>query len=138
MMAHVAARWDVDTGPVANDDGVGLGKDLHALIDRFTISAGERRQAHEGCAQFVGALKACPGSTWQARWDHFEQAIWPRWISDDGRPPLAHWMSGPRAIVLARRVIPTWTWLAGVPFQRWMVHLPTGHEWRQAHDLLRH
>lgn len=80
MTASVPARCDVDAGPVPNDDGVGLGQDLHALIDRLTISAGERRQTHEGCAQFVRALEACPGSTWQARWDHFEQAIWPRWM----------------------------------------------------------
>ena len=138
MTVCVAARSDVAAGPVPTDDGVGLGKDLHALIDRLTLSAGERRQTHEGCAQFVRALEACPGLTWQARWDHFEHAIWPRWIADDGRPPLAHWMAGPRAIVLARRVIPTWTWLAGVPFQRWVVRLPTDHEWRQAHDQLRH
>ena len=46
-------------------------------------------------------------------------------------------MGGPRALVLARRVIPTWTWLGGVPFQRWIARLPTSHEWRQAHDRLR-
>jgi hypothetical protein len=46
-------------------------------------------------------------------------------------------MAGPRAIVLARRVIPTWAWLAGVPFQRWIARLPMNHEWRQAHDRLR-
>jgi hypothetical protein len=84
MTASVAARCDVEAGLGPNNDGVGLGKDLHELIDRFTISAGERRQTHEGCAQFVRALEACPGSTWQARWDHFEHAIWPRWIADDG------------------------------------------------------
>lgn len=45
-------------------------------------------------------------------------------------------MAGPRALVLARHVIPTWTWLAGVPFQRWLARLPASHEWRLAHDRL--
>src|SRR2546427_2301666 len=44
---------------------------------------------------------------------------------------------GPRALVVARRAIPTWTWLGGVPFQRWIARLPANHEWRQAHDRLR-
>src|ERR1700694_223641 len=88
------------------------------------------------CA-FLPALAACPGRTPQARWGHFEQTIWPRWLAGDGRPAVEQWMAGPRALVLARRAIPTWTWLGGVPFQRWVARLPANHEWRQAHDRLR-
>src|SRR5712692_8797562 len=127
----------VAVGAEPDDRGSALGEELHALIDRFTSSKDERRHTHHGCAPFLRALASCPGRTWQARWDHFEQTVWPRWIANDGRPLLAHWMAGPRAIVLARRVIPTWTWLAGVPFQRWIARLPMNHEWRQAHDRLR-
>jgi hypothetical protein len=137
MTACVGPRHVAATAMVPDDDGVGLGEDLHALIDRFTTSAGERRQTHDGCAAFLSALAGCPGRTLQARWDHFEQTIWPRWLADDDRPKSAQWMGGPRALVLARRVIPTWTWLGGVPFQRWIARLPMSHEWRQAHDRLR-
>jgi len=130
MRAHVAPRHD--------DEVSALGEDLHAHINRFTTSKEERRHARQGCAPFLRALASCPGQTWQARWEYFEQINWPRWIAGDGRPPIAHWMSGPRAIVMARRAIPTWTWLAGVPFQRWIARLPTSHAWRHAHDRLRH
>lgn len=137
MTVYVPRRHEADAGLVPDDDGVELRKDLHALIDRFTTSAGERRQTHDGCAAFLSALMACPGRTLQTRWDHFEQTIWPRWLADDDRPESAQWMGGPRALVLARRAIPTWTWLGGVPFQRWVARLPANHEWRQAHDRLR-
>ena len=40
MTAHVARRHEADAGLVPDDDGVELRKDLHALIDRFTTSAG--------------------------------------------------------------------------------------------------
>jgi hypothetical protein len=137
MTAYVPRRHEADAGSVPDDDGVELRKDLHALIDRFTTSAGERRQTHDGCAAFLSALMACPGRTLQTRWNHFEQTIWPRWLADNDRPESGQWMGGPRALVLARRAIPTWTWLGGVPFQRWIARLPTNHEWRQAHDRLR-
>ena len=137
MTAHVPRRHEADAGLVPDDDGVELRKDLHALIDRFTTSTGERRQTHDGCAAFLSALEACPGRTLQARWDHFEQTIWPGWLADDHRRESAQWMGGPRALVLARRAIPTWRWLGGVPFQRWIARLPANHEWRQAHDRLR-
>jgi integrase len=130
-----AALTSVDLG--RDDDVAALDAELHALIDRFTTATGERRQTRAGCTAFLSALMACPGSTWQARWNHFEHTIWPCWLAADGRSPLAHWMAGPRALVLARRVTPTWTWLASVPFQRWIARLPTDHEWRQAHDQLR-
>jgi hypothetical protein len=137
MTAYVPRRHEADAGLVPDDDGVELRKDLHALIERFTTSAGERRQTHDGCAAFLSALMVCPGRTLQTRWDHFEQTIWPRWLADDDRPESGQWMGGPRALVLARRAIPTWTWLGGVPFQRWIARLPANHEWRQAHDRLR-
>ena len=50
MTAYVPRRHEADTGLMPDDDGAELRKDLHALIDRFTTSAGERRQtvrAHE-------------------------------------------------------------------------------------------
>jgi hypothetical protein len=134
MNGHVPP---VDVGSGPGDSQSALGEELRVLIDRFTLSKDERRHTHQGCAPFLRALAACPGRTWQARWDHFEHTMWQRWIAGDGRPRGAHWMAGPRAIVLARRVIPTWAWLAGVPFQRWIARLPTSHEWRQAHDCLR-
>ena len=56
MTASVARRHEADAGLVPDDDGVELRKDLHALIDRFTTSAGERRQTHDGCAAFLSAL----------------------------------------------------------------------------------
>ena len=80
MTAYVPRRHEADAGLVPDDDGVELRKDLHALIDRFTASAGERRQTHDGCAAFLSALMACPGRTLQTWWDHFEQTIWPRWL----------------------------------------------------------
>lgn len=134
MNGHVPP---VDVGSGPDDSRSALGEELRALIDRFTVSKDERRHTHHGCAPFLRALASCPGQTWQGRWDHFEHTMWPRWIVGDGRPLRAHWMAGPRAIVLARRVIPTWAWLAGVPFQRWIARLPLNHEWRQAHDRLR-
>jgi hypothetical protein len=75
MRAYVAQGHEAPAGLVLDDDGVELRKDLHALIDRFTTSTGERRQTHDGCAAFLSALEACPGRTLQARWDHFEQTI---------------------------------------------------------------
>jgi hypothetical protein len=128
--SEAIARWGkimngpvapVDVGSEPDDSGSALGDELNALIDRFT-STNERRHTHHGCAPFLRALASCPGRTWQARWDHFEHTMWQRWIAGD---------------VLARRVIPTWAWLAGVPFQRWIARLPLNHEWRQAHDRLR-
>ena len=109
MKGHVPAA---EVGSEPDDRALALAEELHALIDRFTSSKDERRHTHHGCAPFLRALASCPGRTWQARWDHFEHTIWLRWIAGDGRPLLAHWMAGPRAIVLARRVIPTWA-LAG-------------------------
>ena len=97
MTAHLPRRHEADAGLVPYDDGVELRKDLHALIDRFTTSAGERRQTHDGCAAFLLALMACPGRTLQTRWNHFEQTIWPRWFADDDRPEAGQWMGGPRA-----------------------------------------
>jgi hypothetical protein len=128
---------DVGIGPGADEDESALGEDLHALIGRFTSSEDGKRRMSQACTPFLRALASSPGRTWQERWDHFERAIWPRWISGAARPPLAHWTAGPRAIVLARRVTPTWEWLAGVPFQRWIAGLPTSHAWRHAHDRLR-
>jgi integrase len=128
---------DVGIRPGADEDESALGEDLHALIGRFTSSEDGKRRMRQACTLFLRALASSPGRTWQERWDHFERAIWPRWISGAARPPLAHWTAGPRAIVLARRVTPTWEWLAGVPFQRWIAGLPTSHAWRHAHDRLR-
>src|ERR1700732_3510813 len=113
MTAYLPGRHEADARLMPDEDGVELRKDLHALIDRFTTSAGERRQTHDGCAAFLSTLMACPGRTLQSRWDHFEQTIWPRWLADDDRPESGQWMGGPRALVLARRAIPTWTWLGG-------------------------
>ena len=109
---------NVGRGFGAGDDASTLGDDLHGLIASSTSSREERRRVSLGCAPFLRALASCPGQTLQERWESFEQTTWPGWIAGDDRPPLAHWMAGPRAIVLSRRVTPTWAWLAGVPFQR--------------------
>ena len=139
MSAQIPPRGaaNVGRGFGAGDDASTLGDDLHGLIASFTSSREERRRVSLGCAPFLRALASCPGRTLQERWESFEQATWPGWIAGDDRPPLAHWMAGPRAIVLSRRVTPTWAWLAGVPFQRWVARLPASHVWRHAHDRLR-
>jgi integrase len=131
---HASAEVLVAEG--AHDDGSALGEELHALIDRFTSPEDGKKRMRQGCAAFLGVLASCRGQTWQQRWHHFERAIWPRWIAGDGRPHLTHWTAGPRAIVLARRVTPTWDWLAEVPVQRWIAALPASDAWRRAQNHL--
>jgi hypothetical protein len=108
--------------------------ELHAVIGRFISPEDGKNRMRQACVPFLEALASCPGRTCQERWNHFEQAIWPRWIAGDARPPLTHWTAGPRALVLTRRVTPTWDWLADLPVQRWISVLPTSDPWRHAQD----
>src|SRR5712691_9257677 len=50
----------VEVGSEPDDRALALAEELHALIDRFTISAGERRQTHEGVRNSFGCWRRVP------------------------------------------------------------------------------
>ena len=96
---------------------------LEHAVARFRFTPNDQQRMLVACRHFRSVLDDLDGSTLQARWQRFEEQLWPAWVANHNRPPAYRWTWGARALVTARLVRPSWAFLREIRVSQWVARL---------------